>query len=166
MNRLIQQLLVYYNHKDHIKTKHKHPWFWYVSIFIILCLPVLNHPCLNYYRNKVVMSLLWHPPKKLKTEDDGLRFQLPNGKHTKSIPQPFPFPHNYTPSVECALMAKVVPPEAMKKFLATIARAVYAIKCYPTTGEYEALGDEIIHRYPFMKSPAGCPYVSLTCFAF
>ena len=106
------------------------------------------------------VQVMENPPKKLKTEDNKLKFQLPNDKNTKSIPHPFPFPQNYPPSVECALMAKVVPPEAMRKFLATTARAVYAIKCYPTTSEYETLGVEIIQRYPFMKSPAGCPYVS------
>lgn len=100
------------------------------------------------------------PSKRQKMEGDAQFFRLKNDKNTTSIPTPFPFPQNYTPSVECALRAKVMPPEVMKKFLAGLARAVYAIKCYPTPSEYEALGVQIIQKYPFLKSPAGCPYVS------
>lgn len=102
------------------------------------------------------------PTKRQKIEGDAQFFQLTNDKNTTSLPNPFPFPQNYTPRVECALRSKVMPPEVMKKFLAAIARAVYSIKCYPTASEYESLGVQIIQRYPFLKSPAGCPYVSFT----
>ena len=101
-------------------------------------------------------------PSKRQKVNPGipLQFKLTNDKQSITLPTPFPFPHNFPPSVECALRAKMMTPEAMKKFLATMARALYALKCYPTAGEYEAIGVQVIQRYPFMKSPAGCPYVS------
>lgn len=46
---------------------------------------------------------------------------------TTSLPNPFPFPQNYTPRVKCALRSKMMPPEIMKKFVAGIARAVYVL---------------------------------------
>lgn len=100
-------------------------------------------------------------PKRQKVDiDTPLQFRLTNDKESITLPTPFPFPQNFPPSVECAIRTKVMPPEAMRRFLAVMARALYAIKCYPTAGEYEAIGVQVIQRYPFMRSPAGCPYVS------
>ena len=96
-------------------------------------------------------------PSQLEKQQE---FQLANDKALAVLPVPFPFPANYPPIVESALLGRVVPPEAMKRFLSCIARAVYAIKCYPTSQEYESVGMQVIQKYPFMKSPAGSPYVS------
>ena len=101
------------------------------------------------------------PPKRPRHDaDTSLHFKLTNDKQSIHIPTPFPFPQNFPPVVECALHAKSVPPEVMKRFLSVMARATFAIKCYPTSGEYESIGVQVIQHYPFMKSPAGCPYVS------
>ena len=34
------------------------------------------------------------------------------------------------------------------------------MKCYPTPEEYQRIGQQIIEKYPFLKSPVGVPYVS------
>ena len=52
-------------------------------------------------------------------------------------------------------------PNQCGKFCGVIACAVYAIKCYPTSAEYERLGQQILEKYPFLKSPVGAPYVSI-----
>ena len=41
------------------------------------------------------VKVMENPPKKLKTEDNKFKFQLPNDKNTKSISHPF-FPFHKT----------------------------------------------------------------------
>ena len=103
------------------------------------------------------------PKRPRHDADTSLHFKLTNDKQSITIPTPFPFPQNFPPIVECALRRKSIPPDAMSRFLSVMARATYAIKCYPAPGEYESIGVQVIQRYPFMKSPAGCPYVSRKC---
>ena len=88
------------------------------------------------------------------------KFHLVNDKFSTKIPTPFPFPRNYPPVVESALNEKVVPPEVLSRFLHSIAQAIYAIKCYPTSQEYESIGLQVVERYPFLESPAGGACVS------
>lgn len=61
-------------------------------------------------------------------------------------------------STKCGVCS-VIPPEAMRRFLTAMSRATCAIKCYPTSSEYESIRVQVIQCYPFMKSPAGSPYV-------
>lgn len=122
---------------------------------------IIYTECLHLYFIKDYGTA--HPPtKKVKFDESesARQFKLANDKHTTTIPNPFPFPKNYPPAVECALHAKIVPQEILNRFLAVTARAIYAIKCYPRSNEYDAIGVQIIQKYPFLKSPIGCPYVS------
>ena len=52
--------------------------------------------------------------------------------------------------------------ETNKSFLSAVATAMFTYKKYPTSDDYNnfALRRVIIHKYPFMKSPTGKPYVS------
>ena len=61
-------------------------------------------------------------------------FTLVNDKLSKPLPDPFPFPDNYSPE---ALNNKVMPPKTLEKFVTAVARAAFAIKCYPTSQELE-----------------------------
>ena len=59
-----------------------------------------------------------------------------------------------------ALEAKALLPALSGRFYGILARAIYAMKCYPTPEEYRRIGQQIIDKYPFLKSPVGVPYVS------
>ena len=43
----------------------------------------------------------------------GVEFTLPNDKYNKHLPDPFPFPTNYPPMVECAIKSKTMMPKSM-----------------------------------------------------
>lgn len=59
-----------------------------------------------------------------------------------------------------ALEAKALLPALSGKFYGVLAQAIYVVKCYPTPGEYQRIGQQIIKKYPFLKLPLGEPYVS------
>ena len=99
------------------------------------------------------------PSKKIKSENAAAVFHIPQDKHSTKLPDPFPFPTNFPPKIMHALEMKAMLPNHSGRFYGVIARAVYAIKCYPTHAEYEQLGQQIIDKYPFLMSPVGEPYV-------
>ena len=85
-----------------------------------------------------------------------------------AIPLPYPFtlPKYYGADVECALKAKKITNVTRKAFIGKVASAMLCYKRYPTSDDYSNVGHTIIQTYPFMKSPAGPPAVSLTLFRF
>lgn len=102
------------------------------------------------------------PPKKIKSRCEVVKFRLPNDKGKISLPCPFPLPKNYPPEVECALSMKTMLPRQLNRFLTTVARAIFSVKCYPTGKEYENVAKQIVSNYTFLASPAGTPYVRIS----
>ena len=100
------------------------------------------------------------PSKKIKSENAAGVFHIPQDKFSAKLPDPFPLPTNFPPKIMCALEAKALLPALSGKFYGVLARAIYAMKCYPTPREYQRIGQQIIENYPFLKSPVGEPYVS------
>jgi hypothetical protein len=49
-------------------------------------------------------------------------------------------------------------PATTRQFITAIARAMYAVKKYPTSLEFESVGWLVVERYPFLKSPIGNGY--------
>ena len=93
------------------------------------------------------------PPKKVKSENEAAAvFHIPPDKFTAKLPDPFPLPTNFPPKL-CMLWK-------LRLCCRVLARAIYAMKCYPTPGEYQQIGQQITEKYPFLKSPVGIPYVS------
>ncbi len=45
------------------------------------------------------------------------------------------------------------------KFIGNVAAAVFSFKSYPTKDEYTHIGQQIINKYPFLKSSTGTGYV-------
>ena len=45
------------------------------------------------------------------------------------------------------------------KFIASIAAAIFRFKAYPTSQEYDNIGQQIITMYPFLRSSSGVGYV-------
>ena len=102
------------------------------------------------------------PPKKIKTEQDEKtkqKFILVN-KYTKPLPDPFPFPDNYSPEVIVALNNKLMPPDTLEKFKTAVGRTVFALKCYPTSKELEKVAIQATEKWIFLRAPHGSPYVS------
>ena len=103
------------------------------------------------------------PQKKIKlekTEKQKQSFTLVNDKLSKPLPDPFPFPDNYSPEITIALTKKVMPPKTLEKFITAVAIAAFALKCYPTSQELERLAIQAIEKWEFLRAPQGSPYVS------
>lgn len=85
-------------------------------------------------------------------------------KEESPLPMPFELPRNYEPSVMAALKKKMLSGRSKGKFIKAVAAAIFRFKGYPTTPEYEHIGQQIISKYPFLKSMSGSGYVSIhTC---
>lgn len=50
-------------------------------------------------------------------------------------------------------------------FITSIARSMFAVKKYPTTQAFDNIGQLVLRKYPFLKSPLGNGYVWEACFA-
>ena len=72
------------------------------------------------------------PSKKMKLEPV---FTLPQDRDRKTLPDPFPFPDNYSPILTAAIANKRTNPRTLEKMIIAFARSVYGYKCYPTTEE-------------------------------
>ena len=71
----------------------------------------------------------------------------------RDIPYPFPFPSHYRSDIEMGLALKVMSPLTFAKFLTRIANVMFLYKRYPKKADYEIVADQIVARYPFMRSP-------------
>ena len=87
------------------------------------------------------------------------KFILVNDKYTKPLPDPFPFPDNYSPEITVALN-KLMPPDTLEKFITAVGRTVFALKCYPTSKELERVAIQATEKWIFLRAPHGSPYVS------
>ena len=106
------------------------------------------------------MSISSPPSKKLKLESSNSPFVLENDKLTKSLPDPFPFPDNFTPEISLAIRNQMMPPRVLNKFITAVARAVFAFKMYPTSNELERVSIQAIERWVFLRASYGSPFVS------
>lgn len=73
---------------------------------------------------------------------------------------PFELPVNYKPEVMAGLEKKFFSGTVMSKFLAAVAAAIFRYKSYPTTAEYDHIGQQLIAKCPFLKRSTGNGYVS------
>lgn len=96
--------------------------------------------------------------KKIKLEYKP--FALENDKLMKPLPDPFPFPENYSPEITVALTNWLMPPKTLEKFVTAVARAAFALKCYPTSKELERVAIQAIEKWEFLRAPQGSPFVS------
>ena len=98
-------------------------------------------------------------PKRYKSDETNMQvFDLPNDKLSKKLPDPFIFPEQYSPEISVCISNQSMPPKTVDKFITAI--AVFLFKCYPTTPELEQVARQTTEKYPFLRAPAGSPYVS------
>lgn len=70
----------------------------------------------------------------------------------------FQLPTNYSPQVEASLKEKSMTTASTRMFVTAIARAMYAVKRYPTSEEFDFIGRHVIEKYPFLRCPIGNGY--------
>ena len=83
-----------------------------------------------------------------------------DGEADKDIPDPFPFPPHYQPDIELSLKLRVLQPNQVARLITRLDNAMFLYKRYPKRCEYERVAQQVIQKYPFLKSPIH-PYVSL-----
>lgn len=83
-------------------------------------------------------------------------------KKEQELPLPIPFelPRNFRASVMAELEKGFLSGEGKTKFIGSVAAAIFRYKSYPTSHEYDHIGQEIISKYPFLRSSCGSGYVS------
>ena len=54
------------------------------------------------------------------------------------------------------LKLKVMSPLTFIKILTRVANVMFLCKRYPKTADYESVAEQIVTRYPFMRSPLEC----------
>ena len=81
-------------------------------------------------------------------------------KAEKPLPTPFELPRNYPKEVMDDLKLNRLSVGARAKFIASICSAFFQYKSLPTKDEYDHIGEEIVKKYPFLKSKSGSGYVS------
>ena len=74
------------------------------------------------------------------------------GSEDGDIPSPFPFPSHYQSDIELGLKLQKMTPLTLSKFLTRIANVMFMYKRYPKRSDFESVANEIVDRYPFMKS--------------
>ena len=75
----------------------------------------------------------------------------------------FPLPNHYRSEVETVLKLGRLSNVTRQAFIARIASLMLNYKRYPSSEDYANVGQAIIMKYPFLKSPVGSPAV---CFYF
>ena len=91
--------------------------------------------------------------KAIKEEDDAI-----------PLPNPFHLPNHYRSDVEAALKLGRLSNVTRQAFIATIASSMLSYKRYPSSEDYINVGQTIITKYPFLKSPVGSPAVCFLSF--
>ena len=76
------------------------------------------------------------------------------------LPMPFKLPRNFPPLVMCELKKDMLSIAGKTKFISAVAASMFHHKSYPTKQEYEHVGQQIIEKYPFLRSASGTGYVS------
>ena len=80
---------------------------------------------------------------------------------TVPLPDPFPLPKHYGNEVDVALKSKQMTTSVRKAFIQKVAASMLCYKRYPTSTDYVSVGRSVVSAYPFLKSPAGSPAVSI-----
>ena len=86
---------------------------------------------------------------------------------SKSLPQPFQLPENFPESVEEELEAGQLTAKARKRFMLTVANAIFKHTMYPSDMEYDHVAEQIVTKYAFMGDKKGshvseCLFVYIT----
>ena len=81
-------------------------------------------------------------------------------KSEKPLPIPFELPHNYPKEVMDDLKQNRLSGGARPKFISSVCSAIFQFKSLPTTDEYNHVGEQIVKKYPFLKTKSGTGYVS------
>lgn len=80
-------------------------------------------------------------------------------KIEEPLPIPFELPINYPKDVMEELSHNRLSGKARPKFIANVCSAMFKYKSLPTAQEYDHVGEQIIEKYPFLKSKSGSGYV-------
>lgn len=81
---------------------------------------------------------------------------------SKSLPQPFHIPEKFPECVEEQLVDGNLTAKARKRFMLTVANAVFKYTTYPSKMEYDHVAKQIVEKYPFMGDKKGS-HVSEIC---
>jgi len=76
------------------------------------------------------------------------------------LPIPFELPKNFPQDVHKNLKESRLIGRARAKFIAGICSAIFQHKAYPSKAEYDHVGEQIVKKYPFLRSKTGSGYVS------
>jgi len=76
-------------------------------------------------------------------------------KREEPLPIPFELPRNYHKDVTEELSHNRLSGKARTKFIASVCSAIFKYKSFPTTPEYNHVADQIVEKYPFLKSKSG-----------
>ena len=76
-------------------------------------------------------------------------------KMSKSLPQPFQLPEKFPESVEEEIAVGQLTAKARKRFLLTVANAIFEHTMYPSDGEYNHVAEQIVKKYAFMGDKKG-----------
>lgn len=75
------------------------------------------------------------------------------------LPTPFELPRNYPPLVMSELSNNKLSGKGKAKLISSIAAAIYRFKSFPTSDEYNHVGQQVVLKYNFLKSNEGSGYV-------
>ena len=76
-----------------------------------------------------------------------------------AIPNPFSLPNHYCSEVETVLKLGRLSNVTRQAFIASIVSLMLNYKRYPSSEDYANVGQAIIMKYPFLKSPVSSPAV-------
>lgn len=76
-------------------------------------------------------------------------------KMSKSLPQPFQLPENFPESVKGEISAGHLTASGRKRFMLTVANAVFEHTQYPSNLEYDHVAKQIVTKYMFMGDKEG-----------
>lgn len=81
-------------------------------------------------------------------------------QNEEPLPIPFELPKNFSQDVKKDLKENRLIGRARAKFITSICSAIFRYKAYPNKAEYNHVGEEIVKKYPFLRSKTGSGYVS------
>jgi len=76
------------------------------------------------------------------------------------LPIPFELPKNFPQDVQKDLKESRLIGRARAKFISGICSAIFHHKAHPSKAEYDHIGEQIVNKYPFLRSKTGSGYVS------
>ena len=73
---------------------------------------------------------------------------------------PFELPRSYPQEVQNDLCENRLTKRSRAKFIARICSAIFRYKAFPSTAEYNHVGEQIVKKYPFLRNKTGTGYIS------